>query len=64
MFDTELAPYDVQKYDQSCLYTEKHEYFADHKAILMDYKRAAVGQTKSQDNGDFANDVARSICGH
>jgi ADP-ribose pyrophosphatase YjhB (NUDIX family) len=42
---------------------EKHEYFADHKTILMDYKRV-VGQTKSQDDGDFANDVARSICSH
>jgi 8-oxo-dGTP diphosphatase len=65
--DAELHPHadddvkDVQRIPLADI--EKHEYFADHKTILMDYKRA-VGQTKSQDDGDFAADVARSICSH
>ena len=44
---------------------DKHEYFADHKTILMDYKRS-LDKTKkartSRDYGDFATDIARSTC--
>lgn len=51
---------DVQRIPLSEI--EANEYFADHKTILMDYKRAVSAETKSQADGDFATDVARSTC--
>lgn len=44
---------------------DNHQYFADHKTILMDYMRSLGQTTKartSQDYGDFATDIARSTC--
>ena len=47
---------------------ERHEYFADHRTILLDYRKIlrdrssgmAVGQSPS--SGDFASDIVRSTC--
>ena len=64
--DAELHPRaaddvkDVQRISLAEL--EQHEYFADHKTILMDYKQTTVGQTISQEYGDFAADISRSTC--
>jgi ADP-ribose pyrophosphatase YjhB (NUDIX family) len=42
---------------------EKHSYFADHRTILLDYRRLVQGQPPKQSTlGDFAPDIARSTC--
>ena len=52
---------------------EHYTYFADHRTILLDYRQslqqhppqqqyATKPATKSQDYGDFATDIQRSIC--
>ncbi len=42
---------------------EKYEYFADHRTILLDYRRALRGEEPAQSTeGDFAPDIRRSIC--
>jgi ADP-ribose pyrophosphatase YjhB (NUDIX family) len=42
---------------------EKHSYFADHRTILLDYRRFVRGQSPKQSTlGDFAPDIARSTC--
>lgn len=50
---------------------EEYSYFADHKTIMMDfrnalYRRRRGGTTTTsamtRDVGDFANDIARSLC--
>lgn len=43
---------------------EEHSYFADHKTILMDYRRWHRQQLadKTAADGDFADDIARSLC--
>lgn len=63
--DAELHPHaaddvkDVQRIALTEL--EQHEYFADHKTILLDYKRS-IAKTISEKYGDFASDIARSTC--
>ncbi|EEC50442.1 predicted protein [Phaeodactylum tricornutum CCAP 1055/1] len=44
---------------------EKHEFFADHKTILLDYRRFVEhGHCASliPSTGDFATDIVRSVC--
>lgn len=54
---------------------EQHNYFADHKTILLDYKRSIQPQEEQDDGGtpnnnnnkeanhpNFAQDIARSTC--
>jgi 8-oxo-dGTP diphosphatase len=42
---------------------EQHEYFADHRTILLDYRRFLLGQSPVlETTGDFATDVVRSTC--
>ena len=43
---------------------EKYNYFADHKTILLDYRRSLQGgeMITSLSEGDFAPDIHRSVC--
>ena len=42
---------------------EKHDFFADHRTILLDYRRFIRQQAASADTtGDFAADIDRSTC--
>eukprot|EP00977_Amphora_coffeiformis_P005296 scaffold1129_cov164-Amphora_coffeaeformis.AAC.3 len=43
---------------------ELHSFFADHKTILTDFRSYLRRETLRRGNevGDFANDIARSIC--
>lgn len=42
---------------------EKHEYFADHRTILLDYRRFVRGERHEPSTvGDFAPDILRAIC--
>jgi 8-oxo-dGTP diphosphatase len=42
---------------------EKHEYFADHRTILLDYRSFARGQrVEPSTEGDFAPDILRATC--
>jgi 8-oxo-dGTP diphosphatase len=42
---------------------EQHEYFADHRTILLDYRRYVRRDTPEvMSDGDFATDVIRSTC--
>jgi 8-oxo-dGTP diphosphatase len=48
---------------------ENHDYFADHKTLLLDYRRILqnkLGGVKAADfvssPGDFAGDIVRSVC--
>jgi 8-oxo-dGTP diphosphatase len=42
---------------------EKHEYFADHRTILLDYRRYARGErAEPSTEGDFAPDILRATC--
>jgi 8-oxo-dGTP diphosphatase len=45
---------------------EKYEYFADHKTVLLDYRRSLCGDAISlgTSEGDFASDIQRSVCGN
>jgi 8-oxo-dGTP diphosphatase len=46
---------------------EQHEYFADHRTILLDYRRYVLRQHVSpatMTDGDFATDIVRSTCAH
>ena len=46
---------------------EQHEYFADHRTILLDYRRYVMQQRASPattPDGDFATDIVRSTCAH
>jgi len=43
---------------------EKYNYFADHKTILLDYRRSLQrgGETLPSSEEDFAPDILRSVC--
>jgi ADP-ribose pyrophosphatase YjhB (NUDIX family) len=41
---------------------DRHSYFADHKTILTDFRSAWRGEPVSTNVGDFADDIARSLC--
>lgn len=42
---------------------EKHEYFSDHRTILLDYRAKLRGEASNLNTqGDFAADVYRSTC--
>lgn len=48
---------------------ENHNYFADHKTILLDYRKILQNELGGSLNtdfqssqGDFANDIVRSVC--
>lgn len=42
---------------------EQHEYFADHRTILLDYRRFLFGQSPVlETTGDFAANIDRSTC--
>lgn len=49
---------------------ERHDYFADHKTILMDYRRSLRAPRSAPDgkaanpeqDGEFARDIIRSTC--
>lgn len=48
---------------------ENHDYFADHKTILLDYRKILQNEQGGPLNtdfrsshSDFANDIARSVC--
>ena len=42
---------------------EQHEYFADHKSILLDYRRFVRGEKQElRTESDFAPDIIRSTC--
>jgi 8-oxo-dGTP diphosphatase len=42
---------------------EQHSYFADHRSILLDYRRFVRGEPPKQSTeGDFAPDIHRSTC--
>jgi 8-oxo-dGTP diphosphatase len=46
---------------------EQYEFFADHRTILLDYRRSVLLQRVSPaktPDGDFATDIARSTCAH
>lgn len=51
---------DVQKIDLRKV--EEYDFFADHKTILLDYRRWLQGTTQTSSAGDFAADIARTIC--
>ena len=43
---------------------EDHDYFADHRTILLDYRATLIGDIiKDSTEGDFAADIQRSTCG-
>lgn len=42
---------------------EKHEYFADHRTILLDYRRFVRGEShQPSTEGDLAPDILRATC--
>ena len=42
---------------------EQYEYFADHRTILIDYRRWLYGEEfETSTTGDFASDIGRSTC--
>ena len=43
---------------------DNHKFFADHKTILMDYRRTVYPDTVISDeaDGDFAANIVRSTC--
>jgi 8-oxo-dGTP diphosphatase len=44
---------------------ENHEYFADHRTILLDYRTGLRGEAfQKSTEGDFAPDIFRSTCDH
>ena len=44
---------------------ENHSFFADHRTILLDYRRFARGESHEESTeGDFAPDIRRSVCPH